>query len=371
MASSRGILAALCAATLGTMALAAPCRAVAQAGPAQCRGVDPGAAASAIAAGDEAVERAASLASRGRAAAARSAFEAALSSYDAACSAGADLALERRAIPLARLGRALDAIQSLDAFLAAHPLESLPPDDRARIESNRRSVERQVTTLSIAAQPPATASIDGREIGSTPITAYRLAAGGSVRVVLRAPGHQDWTQEVSLEPGTTQRLSVELVQLPAAEPTPPLVSVPSPTEVADPTERTPARDTDTTVASGPGAEEPVHGGGGSDRVPWIVVSGVVAAIGLGVGVGGVVLASDRRAALEGACFTVAAPLVPGCPSIVAEHDLGVGLAVGGFALAALAGTAAVVLAVLPEEHGGGGASLTCSVGLGISCRASF
>lgn len=353
----------VCAAAVWILVLAISAEVEAQASPTSCRGVDPVAASSSIEAGDAAIARATSLASRGRAAAARRAFEEALASYETACAAGAELALERRAIPLARLGRPLDAIVSLDAFLAAHPLESLPADDRARIESNHRSLERQVATLSITARPEATVWLAGRELGRTPILQHRLEAGGSIQLTLRAAGHQDWVQEVPLEPGITQRLAVELSPLPSQ----------ASASTQPSTESTLASETSSSQPSSVAseAEHPRPSSGGSDRVPWIAVASVAAAIGLGVGIGGVVLLSDRRGSMDGSCFGPVRSAIPGCLEIRAEYDLGVGLAIGGFVFAALAGASAIVLALLPGEERGASASIECSLGLGVACRGTF
>ncbi|MBX7195379.1 MAG: PEGA domain-containing protein [Sandaracinaceae bacterium] len=309
-------------------------------------------------------------------------FAEALASYDRACAAGADLALERRALALARLGRALDAVRSLDAFLAAHPLDTLPEADRARIESNRRSLERQVVTLAVASQPEATVLVNGREIGQTPILHHRLAAGGEIELTLRAPGHLDRVQQVTLEAGVAQRIVVQLSPIPAtAEPVvePVEVEPVAQEQAIEPVEDSPSAESPTrarpdTAPIATRSEAERTPSQAMDRTPWVVVAGVVAAAGLGAGIGGVVLMSDRRSAMEGACFGLVPDVIPGCDAIRSEYDLGTGLAIGGFALAAIAGTAAVLIAVIPsgDEDPGSRTSLSCGLGLsGLACQGTF
>ena len=66
---------------------------------------------------------------------------AALSFFEAACAAGDDSALELRAYALAGIAaRFVEAAQTLDAFLEAHPLECSSRDTRAAVRpATRRS----------------------------------------------------------------------------------------------------------------------------------------------------------------------------------------------------------------------------------------
>lgn len=154
-----------------------------------CEGDDPEAANRALAEGDRAADRAVAALQRHHAADAEVAWNEALAAYDRACAAGEDQAIERRAIPLFRLGRVAEAATQLDTFLADHPLDQLAPADARRIGANLRAIERRVATLVITPTPAdATVSIDGVERGVGAMR-VRVAAETSVIVVVRAPGY--------------------------------------------------------------------------------------------------------------------------------------------------------------------------------------
>jgi hypothetical protein len=324
-----------------------------------CRGTDPERAARAISAGDEAVAAASALRGRHRDDAARAAFERALASYDEACAAGTDLALERRAIPLSRLGRPLEAIESVDAFVRAHPLESLSEEDRARVESNVHAMERDVASLTVSSVPNAEVFVGGTSVGSSPLVRLRRLPQESVELVLRAPGYLDFAQQIELVPGETFRLEVRLERDPA------LVSVPP----------APLNPVEPDIATGPAAS-------GEDRAaaplasarpdltPWVVVTAAGAVVFGALGIVGTVWAIDRRLALGGACFEFGAG-VGECSGIRTEHDTGAGLAVGGFVVAAALATTAIVLAVSGDDGDPRG-SIACGVGpVSLGCRGRF
>lgn len=103
---------------------------------------------------------------------------AALESFNQACAAGDDTALELRAYALAGLYKYVDAAQSLDAYLVAHPLESLDADARARVTSQQTEILSHVATLDIDSTPSgAQVSVDHFFLGKTPLHNVRLAPG--------------------------------------------------------------------------------------------------------------------------------------------------------------------------------------------------
>src|SRR5581483_757575 len=96
----------------------------------------------------------------------------------AACAAGDDTALELRAYALAGLERYVEAAKSLDAFLAAPPIDTLPDDVKDRVEAQAPEILRHVASVSVTSKPDgARVSINHRPIGTTPIKDIRLAAG--------------------------------------------------------------------------------------------------------------------------------------------------------------------------------------------------
>jgi hypothetical protein len=154
-----------------------------------CEGDDAELAARSLDEGDRAADRAVLALQRRHAEEATTAWTEALAAYDRACTAGEDQALERRAIPLFRLGRVAEAASSLDIFLDDHPVEQLEPEIARRVTTNLRAIERRVATLTVLPTPEsATVIVDGRTVG-TGSTRVRVAAETNVTVVVRAPGY--------------------------------------------------------------------------------------------------------------------------------------------------------------------------------------
>lgn len=121
----------------------------------------------------------------------------ALGFFDAACASGDDTALELRAYALAGLERFVEAAKSLDAFLVAHPLDTLPDDVKDRVEAQAPEILRHVASLSVTSTPDgARVTLNHRALGTTPLKNARLP-----------PGTYDL--EVTTEGGTEKR-TVEL-----------------------------------------------------------------------------------------------------------------------------------------------------------------
>ncbi len=178
---------------------------------------------------------------RGPSAESRRAWSEALEAYDRACTAGADEALERRAIPLFRLERALEAAESLDAFLAAHPMSSLEPAVRRRITANLRAIERAVATVVVTTSPAeAQVFVDDALRGQGPTARVRVAPETSVELEVRAEGYTTHRVVSTFSRGEDHVLAVQLVPLASAasstsvasagvepQPTPTLAMVPA------------------------------------------------------------------------------------------------------------------------------------------------
>lgn len=329
-----------------------------------CHGTDPSRAASALEEGDAALGEAVRLRSRHRDERAAQAFERALAAYDAACTAGTDVALERRAIPLVRLGRPLEAIESLDAFIALHPLEGLSEADRARVESNLQVVEREVATLIVIAEPEADVLLDGAAVGRTPLPRLRRLPG-DVELTLRASGHVDAQRRVTLVRGESYRLEVRLEPEPVASAEP--VGAASP--VLEPAPRS---------VPPPPAMPSVPVERGPDRFwGWAVGAGAVAAVAFAWGITGAVQMSDARNQLGGACFLPGSEALPGCADTRSRYDLGVGLAASGFPIGGALLITAISLGIVDALSVSGAADgptvrLDCGLGVGsATCRGTF
>jgi hypothetical protein len=332
----------------------------------RCTGSDRATATRALTTGDEAIERAVRLVQRERHDEARAAYAAALEAYETMCRAGDDLALERRAIALSRLGRPLDAIESLDRYLDAHPLDAMAAADRVRVESNLRALERDVASLLLTSAPPARVTVEGAPSGTTPTPVLRFAPETRrVAVTFEAEGHRPEVREVELARGMISRLDVTLA---------------------------PAGATGGAVAfSAPGGGD----GAGPDAAPtpgvhrdaglmgWGIASMVGGVVFLGVGVASTGWAIDLRSRnigfedLEGdegsiSCFQEGVIGLDYCDSAVSQHPTAVGLAVGAYVVsAALFATGAALLAMHGSQSGDT-ASIACAPSLGgIGCAGRF
>lgn len=145
--------------------------------------------------------------------------EAALRAFNQQCAAGSDWALEQRAAVLVVLKRDLEAARSLDAFLARHPLESLPADVRVRVEKNTPLVYAHVGTLEIATNvlEGALAALDGGPM--LPIDGRPLRAQPGHHVVrIEAPNFVAVESEVELVEGLSTPLTVTLSRVVTAAP---------------------------------------------------------------------------------------------------------------------------------------------------------
>ena len=98
-------------------------------------------------------------------------FTTALASFDAACAAGDDTALELRGYALAGLERWVEALESLDAFLAAHPLLTLSDDIKGRVSAQLDELSTRTATLNVDTKPQhgVRVLVIHREMGATPI----------------------------------------------------------------------------------------------------------------------------------------------------------------------------------------------------------
>lgn len=356
LAPMRALLATILA--CGTLAASASSAQVPR-----CHGTDPSRAASALEEGDAALGEAVRLRSRHRDERAAQAFERALAAYDAACTAGTDVALERRAIPLVRLGRSLEAIESLDAFIALHPLDGLSEADRARVESNLQVVEREVATLIVIAEPEADVLLDGASVGRTPLVRLRRLPG-DVELTLRAPGHVDAQRHVTLVRGESYRLEVRLEPEPVASAEPVAEAGP----VREPAPRT--------VPPPPMASPPIERG--PDRFwGWAVGTGAAAAVAFAWGITGAIVMTDARGELGGACFLPGSEALPGCDDTRSRYDLGVGLAASGFPIGGALLITAISLGIVDALSVSGAADgptvrLDCGLGVGsATCRGTF
>lgn len=264
---------------------------------------------------------------------------AALSFFEAACANGDDTALELRAYALASLERHVDAAVSLDAFIAAHPLETLPPDVKSRVAAAQEDLDKHVATLRVESMPSAlSVAINHRAIGKTPLTELRLLPG---------------TFDVTVTPEQGSAVSRTL-DLPAGRHTESFdftVKVPDPSPVEAPVK--------------PVAEAPAH-----SLRPFFITAVVLGVLTLGGGVGMLAWSQSRSGAYNDRCGVRSPP--SDCPDILSQYSLGLNLGIAGFIGAGVFTGAAIALFVLEPKPATQNVGMSCGVmGMGGRCALSF
>jgi hypothetical protein len=255
-------------------------------------------------------------------------MELALAAFDVQCAAGDETALELRAYALAGLRRFVDAAESLDAYLVAHPLTTLTPEAGARVAEQRAQILAQVATLSVACSVDgATVTLDGRAVGVTPITDQRLAEG-EVSLRVEARGYEAETRIVRLAAGSSRSEPFVLRAIPPPPPPPP-----PPLRIVRPRIVAPV------VAPPREVEPPREAPLASSSVSGAVIG---SAVGAGVlalaGVGFTAWRIERTDAYERVCYDPRAVL---CDAALAERDAAGALQITSFVAAG--GLAALAL----------------------------
>jgi hypothetical protein len=268
---------------------------------------------------------------------------AALGFFDAACAAGDESALELRAYALAGVERFVEAAQTLDVYLASHPLETLPPETQARIAAQRPLILARVASLTVLTdRPGAKVSIDHQAAGVTPLREVRLppgrhdveVAGGGLGTIARV---------LDLGAGAhTEKFAPD-------EPGPAAAPAPAPGVVAS---DAPATTT----------------GGYRTLVIGTATGGGVFLLG---GIAGAIWASERLSYYNSNdCATMNKA---GCSSTLDQSHIARGIEITGFVGAGLGAAAAGTLLYLDYRHKHEtAASVACLPTLmGLSCAGRF
>jgi hypothetical protein len=271
---------------------------------------------------------------------------AALGFFEAACAAGDDGALELRAYALAGRERFVEAAQSLDAFLALHPLESLPPQTRARVAQQEPEIVARVASLTVdTPSPGAKVTLNHQDAGATPVHA-RLAPG-RYDIVVTIDGQPPMTRSVDLATGEhTETFDPSL----AASPSP-----------------TPASSTSGSVES---TSEP------TSWRPWAIGTAIGAGVLVVGGIGAALWANERSNAYNGAqCDGTSRS---GCPSTLSQYNDARDLEITGFVVGGAAAVASSVLWYLVSKGPAKAAPASlglvarCGVaGKGLACNGTF
>jgi hypothetical protein len=275
----------------------------------------------------------------------------ALGFFDAACAAGDDSALELRAYALAGMERFVEAAETLDAFLLAHPLATLPAATRTRVAAQQPAILARIASLTVETREPgARVSVNHQAVGTTPLHVLRLLPGKyDVEVVLEG------------QPAVTRTLDLAAGE--RTETFAPSASAPSVEVVrAGSSPLTPS----SSVVPGPPGKPLLS--------PLVIGTGAATVALLGAGVGGLVWASERNS-LYASNDCASAPRV-GCSSVLSQAGDARDVEIVGFIGAGVAAIATGVLFYLdhrePHRPVSPIGSIACTVpGAAVSCQVRF
>jgi tetratricopeptide (TPR) repeat protein len=111
------------------------------------------------------------------------------------------------------LGRPQKALDALDRYLADGKTR-VPPARRAEVERQLAQLRSSFAELSVTTTPPgARITVDGAEVGATPLATPVTLAAGSHVVAASRPGAETETRVVVVSEGQKTELSVELPDL--------------------------------------------------------------------------------------------------------------------------------------------------------------
>jgi hypothetical protein len=268
----------------------------------------------------------------------------ALSSFDAACKAGDAMALEPRAYALSALERYVDAAESLDAFLKAHPLESLPKDVRDRVSSQRPAIMAKVATLRVVSDAPkAQVVVGGTAVGPVPAE-VRVVAGSPVEVEVTADGFAPIHRTLTVEGDSVREESFPMhAGGPEGEPTP----------------------------------EAAPQGAPKYRT-WIYASSAGAVVMLGAGIGASLWRLNRVSTFDQDCL--GSTPVPGCSATHGQFVAAEVTQIATISLASVFAATAVALWFIDHKSSSAapapapptsGLSFACMPGTGIVCAGTF
>lgn len=179
------------------------------------------------------------------------------------------------------LGRYVIAIESLRAFLAEPLVDATKPYEKpAREAIAELELKLGYVVVRVSGAPDARVSIDGVELPAASVGERRPVDPGKHAVVARAPGYAEASRELDVASG--QQLEVELALAPIEQPKDPAPSPTPPAVVAPPKS-----------ATAPPLVAAPQQAGPARAIQWALVGGGggLFAIGLGVGVAGIVEAS--------------------------------------------------------------------------------
>lgn len=233
---------------------------------------------------------------------------AALEAFRRQCEAGNDYAIHWQSMAYLALGDWVMAADALDAFLAVHSEDELPPSILHALARNREDAMSRVLTLSIRTAPGATVRLpdDRVRAAERPIRIDQRVPE-DFQLVVEADGHRPRTldrAELGLggsEAGLTVSLRVELERIPE------VVS-----QVRDRSDPDPAESARFDVA------------------PLLITAAAGAGAFLVVGIAGSVWAEDRATVYNSSCLTM--PMLMGCDAVRSEFEVADALRIASFTI---------------------------------------
>jgi hypothetical protein len=182
------------------------------------------------------------------------------------------------------LGRYCDAAEHLAFFLReTRYLTNLDPRDRATIARDLERAKAKVGEVTAIVEPAgAEVLVDGAPVGTAPLADAVFVEPGRHVIEARMPGRQALVEARDLVPGGATQVVLRLAPIAAVEP-PGALSPPPPPPAVAPPQRRVARPNRAIIVGG------------------AVTTGVLAVVGVGLGVGSAMKASASRDCEVGPC----------------------------------------------------------------------
>ena len=285
------------------------------------------------------------------------------------------------------------AHQALGDWLQANlKLQAALGTEDPWIERNRRLLDgalvgiraRLGKVLVTVTQKGAEVRLNGRLVGTTPLTTPAYATPGTVILKVEAAGYMPVTRALNVAAGSVRKETVNLLRKPpsaappsaappSAAPTSAAPTSPAPTSAVAPTAAPPSpADLATTEER---RSPPDNDSGVAPWVGWTLLGG--AALGLGTGVAGIVVRNDRiNAYNDPACLADGRTRDENCGGLLDEADTASLWATVAFATGGALAVGAVITLLLsdsddtPDEESGL-AACGPGPGLGAACMVRF
>lgn len=264
-------------------------------------------------------------------------------------------ALAQRALAEQALGLWLDAHEHLSAALAEPATDAWIVEHRAALDSALREISAQLGSLEVSCNVVgAEIRLDGRLLGKTPLPGPLKTVAGRGVVQVSSAGYFEVTRQVQIDAGGLSRVEVTLVKEPA--------------------ESASAANAATSGGDGRATAAAAAHEQSSARDVFMYTSLGLGALGVAVGVTGVVMRQINIKAYndDARCSRIqGVPRSDECPDEAAAYRRGEALAIGGFAAAGVFGGMTLYLWLTRPKAKETPSFACAALPMSISCAGKF